>query len=120
MKLPCTHIKNSHIAIGRFTEATRLRRYRYAVAEQTDYSPYGMPMADVNSASAQPFKFGGKELEREGGMDFYLPLRLLRRRPRQLHRPNGRRCCRIIGRRIHRTFGNANSKRKRKMAILFH
>ena len=31
----------------------------------------GMPMADVNSASAQPFKFGGKELEREGGMDFY-------------------------------------------------
>ena len=71
MKLPCTHIKNSHIAIGRFTEATRLRRYRYAVAEQTDYYPYGMPMADVNSASAQPFKFGGKELEREGGMDFY-------------------------------------------------
>ncbi len=42
-----------------------------AVAEQTDYYPYGMPMADVNSASAQPFKFGGKELEREGGMDFY-------------------------------------------------
>ena len=41
------------------------------VAEQTDYYPYGMPMADVNSASAQPFKFGGKELEREGGMDFY-------------------------------------------------
>ena len=71
MKLPCTHIKNSHIAIGRFTEATRLRRYRYAVAEQTDYYPYGMPMADVNSASAQPFKFGGKELEREGGADFY-------------------------------------------------
>ena len=32
---------------------------------------YGMPMSDVNSASAQPFKFGGKELEREGGMDFY-------------------------------------------------
>ena len=32
---------------------------------------YGMPMADVNSASAQPFKFGGKELEREGGADFY-------------------------------------------------
>ena len=31
----------------------------------------GMPMADVNSSSAQPFKFGGKELEREGGMDFY-------------------------------------------------
>ena len=25
-----------------------------AVAEQTDYYPYGMPMADVNSASAQP------------------------------------------------------------------
>ena len=71
MKLPCTHIKNSHIAIGRFTEATRLRRYRYAVAEQTDYYPYGMPMADVNSSSAQPFKFGGKELEREGGADFY-------------------------------------------------
>ena len=42
-----------------------------AVAEQTDYYPYGMPMADVNSASAQPFKFGGKELEREGGADFY-------------------------------------------------
>ena len=42
-----------------------------AVAEQTDYYPYGMPMADVNSSSAQPFKFGGKELEREGGMDFY-------------------------------------------------
>ena len=42
-----------------------------AVAEQTDYYPYGMPMADVNSASAQPFKFGGKELEREGGTDFY-------------------------------------------------
>ena len=42
-----------------------------AVAEQTDYYPYGMPMADVNSASAQPFKFGGKELEREGGMDYY-------------------------------------------------
>ena len=42
-----------------------------AVAEQTDYYPYRMPMADVNSASAQPFKFGGKELEREGGMDFY-------------------------------------------------
>ena len=69
---------------------------------------YGMPMADVNSASAQPFKFGGKELEREGGMDFYdfearrldfalgrftspdpLCEQLLRRRPRQLHRPNG-------------------------------
>ena len=32
---------------------------------------YGMPMTDVNSASAQPFKFGGKELEREGGADFY-------------------------------------------------
>ena len=29
MKLPCTRIKNFHIAIGRFTEATRLRRYRY-------------------------------------------------------------------------------------------
>ena len=43
-----------------------------AVVEQTDYYPYGMPMADVNSASAQPFKFGGKELEREGGMDFYV------------------------------------------------
>ena len=71
MKLPCTHIKNFHIPIGRSTKATRLRRYRYAVAEQTDYYPYGMPMADVNSASAQPFKFGGKELEREGGMDFY-------------------------------------------------
>ena len=71
MKLPCTHIKNSHIAIGRFTEATRLRRYRYAVAEQTDYYPYGMPMADINSSSAQPFKFGGKVLEREGGADFY-------------------------------------------------
>ena len=42
-----------------------------AVAEQTDYYPYGMPMADVNSSSAQPFKFGGKELEREGGADFY-------------------------------------------------
>ena len=42
-----------------------------AVAEQTDYYPYGMPMADVNSVSAQPFKFGGKELEREGGTDFY-------------------------------------------------
>ena len=34
-----------------------------AVAEQTDYYPYGMPMADVNSSSAQPFKFGGKELD---------------------------------------------------------
>ena len=32
---------------------------------------HGMPMADVNSSSAQPFKFGGKELEREGGADFY-------------------------------------------------
>ena len=42
-----------------------------AVAEQTDYYPYGMPMADVNSSSVQPFKFGGKELEREGGADFY-------------------------------------------------
>ena len=41
-----------------------------AVAEQTDYYPYGMPMADVNSASVQPFKFGGKELEREGGADW--------------------------------------------------
>ena len=71
MKLPCTHIKNFHIPIGRSTKATRLRRYRYAVAEQTDYYPYGMPMADVNSSSAQPFKFGGKELEREGWMDFY-------------------------------------------------
>jgi len=29
MKLPCTHIKNFHIPIGRSTEATRLRRYRY-------------------------------------------------------------------------------------------
>ncbi len=29
MDLPCTHIKNSHISIGRNAEATRLRRYRY-------------------------------------------------------------------------------------------
>ena len=45
----------------------------HKVEKQTkhDGERCGMPMADVNSASAQPFKFGGKELEREGGMDFY-------------------------------------------------
>ena len=45
----------------------------HKVEKQTkhDGERCGMPMADVNSASVQPFKFGGKELEREGGMDFY-------------------------------------------------
>ena len=35
--------------------------------EQTLYDPYGMPMVDVNSRSDQPYKFGGKEMDRTGG-----------------------------------------------------
>ena len=39
--------------------------------EQTLYYPYGMPMVDMNSRSEQPYKFGGKEMDRTGGLDLY-------------------------------------------------
>ena len=35
------------------------------------FYPYGMPMVDVNSRSEQPYKFGGKEMDRTGGLDLY-------------------------------------------------
>ena len=41
------------------------------LVEQTDYYPYGMPMTDVNSRSEQPYKYGGKELDRTKGLDLY-------------------------------------------------
>ena len=40
------------------------------VVESNGYYPYGMPYAD-NYFSAQPYKYGGKELDRTNGLDMY-------------------------------------------------
>ena len=40
------------------------------VVERNDYYPYGMLMVGV-SKSVQPYKFGGKELDRIGGINHY-------------------------------------------------
>ena len=40
------------------------------VVESNGYYPYGMPYAD-NYFSAQPYKYGGKELDRANGLDMY-------------------------------------------------
>ena len=59
-----------------------------AVAEQTDYYPYRLRGAQARlrprtlHLSRPPLRADARNL----------PLRLLRRRPRQLHRPNGNDC----------------------------
>ena len=40
------------------------------VMESNGYYPYGMPYAD-NYFSVQPYKYGGKELDRTNGLDMY-------------------------------------------------
>ena len=40
------------------------------VVESNSYYPYGMPYAD-NYTSVQPYKYGGKELDRANGLDMY-------------------------------------------------
>ena len=40
------------------------------VVESNGYYPYGMPYAD-NYTSVQPYKYGGKELDRTNGLDMY-------------------------------------------------
>ena len=40
------------------------------VVESNSYYPYGMPYAD-NYFSVQPYKYGGKELDRTNGLDMY-------------------------------------------------
>ena len=40
------------------------------VMESNGYYPYGMPYAD-NYFSVQPYKYGGKELDRANGLDMY-------------------------------------------------
>ena len=40
------------------------------VVESNGYYPYGMPYAD-NYFSVQPYKYGGKELDRTNGLDMY-------------------------------------------------
>jgi len=38
----------------------------------THYYPYGELMADINtSPDAQPFKYGGKEVDRTDGLDLF-------------------------------------------------
>ena len=39
------------------------------VVESNSYYPYGMPMS--STASVQPYKYGGKELDRTNGLDMY-------------------------------------------------
>ena len=82
------------------------------VLEHDGYYPYGA-LANAAASSVQPLKFGGKEVERRGGLNWHdfealqrqlhhagpqardllppLALRLLRRQPRPQHRPHRKR-----------------------------
>ena len=52
------------------------------VVESNGYYPYGMPYAD-NYTSVQPYKYGGKELDRTNGLDMSCRYAYLLRRMRK-------------------------------------
>ncbi|MDE5607382.1 MAG: hypothetical protein K2I64_00410 [Muribaculaceae bacterium] len=41
------------------------------VIQQTDYYPYGLPMATSTGAAVNRYKYSGKEFDTRGGLDFY-------------------------------------------------